>query len=343
MGIWKKPEHSKKDDIYYCTVYVNGKQYNRSTKTNVKKDALLFEKELLKELKATSSKGDVVPSIKKEEVVVKKLLVSEAWEQYKRAKLSDKKEINIRKYDVKINKFINVMGDIPIKSVTSQTIRNYIDRLMIEKFTPGSVNAYLCFISSILKYNEVDVTVNKLSYKQSKDFIMSKEQEDQFFEALMSKKNWSRKQEMYDIFKVCLYTGMRISEILTLDKSTIELTKKQFIILPVHNKVVTDKDKVLPMSDRVYEIMVKYPDGFNFGYSLLHRYFCIIRKRCVRLYDFSEKFTIHSFRHTFATRLIDAGITINKVSKLLGHLNVKTTQRYTNDTVDNAHDMVNMI
>ncbi len=40
------------------------------------------------------------------------------------------------------------------------------------------------------------------------------------------------------------------------------------------------------------------------------------------------KATIHTLRHTFASRLVQAGVSIAKVSKLLGHSSVQTTEIY---------------
>ncbi len=41
-----------------------------------------------------------------------------------------------------------------------------------------------------------------------------------------------------------------------------------------------------------------------------------------------EGFRFHDLRHTFATRIVQRGIDLYKVQKLLGHRDVKTTQRY---------------
>lgn len=42
----------------------------------------------------------------------------------------------------------------------------------------------------------------------------------------------------------------------------------------------------------------------------------------------SWRLTPHTFRHTFASRLLQAGVSLSKVSKLLGHANEATTQIY---------------
>ncbi|MHC4322256.1 MAG: tyrosine-type recombinase/integrase [Planctomycetota bacterium] len=41
-----------------------------------------------------------------------------------------------------------------------------------------------------------------------------------------------------------------------------------------------------------------------------------------------EDFRFHDLRHTFATRSAQAGVDLYKISKLLGHKDIKMTQRY---------------
>jgi site-specific recombinase XerD len=54
-------------------------------------------------------------------------------------------------------------------------------------------------------------------------------------------------------------------------------------------------------------------------------------------------FRFHDLRHTFATRLAQAGVDLYKISKLLGHKNIRTTQRYAHHCPDSLRDGVEIL
>ena len=76
----------------------------------------------------------------------------------------------------------------------------------------------------------------------------------------------------------------------------------------------------------------KIPDG-NLRLSF-HR---VMRK--VGIKDFRW----HDLRHTFATRLAQAGVDIYKISKLVGHKNISTTQRYAHHCSDSLRKTVEVL
>jgi len=56
-----------------------------------------------------------------------------------------------------------------------------------------------------------------------------------------------------------------------------------------------------------------------------------------------ENFRFHDLRHTFATRLAQRGVDIYKIAKLLGHRDIKMTQRYAHHCPESLRDGVEIL
>lgn len=66
-------------------------------------------------------------------------------------------------------------------------------------------------------------------------------------------------------------------------------------------------------------------------------------KEYLKSIDLGDGFSFHSFRHTFASHLVQKGVSLYKVSKLLGHANIRTTEIYAHLTPETFHDVVRLL
>jgi Site-specific recombinase XerD len=109
---------------------------------------------------------------------------------------------------------------------------------------------------------------------------------------------------------------------------TIPLNKTALGILESKTRVISIRNKIVFHSKCGTEI-----DKHN-----LRRALVIAKVR-----PGIEDFTFHGLRHTFATRLAQSGVDLYKISKLLGHKDIKTTQRYAHHCPDSLRDGVDIL
>lgn len=140
------------------------------------------------------------------------------------------------------------------------------------------------------------------------------------------------------IFTMFAYTGLRRTELINLNWNDINLGNKYLIVRKSKNK----SQRIIPLHDRVIELLDKYlserlPLKNNAlfigrtGQRIHHNSLKNLFDRYIKISGLSGKgYTIHTFRHSFATHLVEAGVDLFKVQKLLGHASLDTTKIYIN-------------
>jgi integrase/recombinase XerD len=137
----------------------------------------------------------------------------------------------------------------------------------------------------------------------------------------------------------CLYaTGMRVSELTEITVDHVYLDNK---FIKCRGK--GDKERLVPLGGvavaacQVYLAKVrskmKPKTGHFFlgrnGGGLTRQYVWQMIKKYARLAGITKDITPHTFRHSFATHLLERGADLRVVQELLGHSDISTTQIYT--------------
>jgi site-specific recombinase XerD len=100
-----------------------------------------------------------------------------------------------------------------------------------------------------------------------------------------------------------------------------------------------DRISILPekLREQLGELMIgKDSEEYVFeserGGCLTTRTAQIVFAKTLKSVGIKKNATFHSLRHSFATHLLENGVDIRHVQKLLGHANIRTTQLYTKVT-----------
>jgi len=139
------------------------------------------------------------------------------------------------------------------------------------------------------------------------------------------------------ILELLFSTGLRVSELCSLDREDIDIKKSEFSI-----RGKGDKIRLVFVSDDAKEFLKKYLSKRKDVEEALFvnekggRLTPRSVERMVRFYaikaGISRKVTPHVLRHVFATDLLQAGADLRSVQTLLGHSSITTTQIYTHVT-----------
>ena len=146
------------------------------------------------------------------------------------------------------------------------------------------------------------------------------------------------------IVPMLILTGARKREVLDAKWEDFDVVRKQWRI-PVTK---TGRPRHVPLSDGVLQLLDSIPHDdcpWVFANPKTRKPFVSIftawntaRKRA----ELSEV-RIHDLRHSFASFLVNAGRSLYEVQKILGHTQVKTTQRYAHLSQDTLLDAANEV
>lgn len=149
------------------------------------------------------------------------------------------------------------------------------------------------------------------------------------------------------ILELLFSSGLRVSELVSLDRSHINLGRKEFSV-----RGKGQKDRPIFISDQAAEAIKSYTDKrtdnipalfIRFGgkspVDLKGNYRRLTARSIQRMVSrygllagITKQVSPHTLRHSFATDLLMNGADMRSVQALLGHSNIATTQIYTHIT-----------
>lgn len=125
-------------------------------------------------------------------------------------------------------------------------------------------------------------------------------------------------------------SGLRLSELVNLRFSDINMIDNTIHIRNAKGK----KDRITVLSKKTKAMIKKYLPGENYLFELNGKKYSFksvqeVVRKAAKLAGIKKRVTPHTLRHSFATHLLEDGVDIRYIQKLLGHSRLQTTQIYT--------------
>ena len=131
-------------------------------------------------------------------------------------------------------------------------------------------------------------------------------------------------QRVRDLFVFAAYTGLAYIDVMSFDFET--MTEKQDDIIYIDGKrTKTGSDFYTPILPPALAVLEKYNYELpRISNQKLNMYLHVLEKQL----GIKKNISFHVARHTFATVVLSYNVPIDKVARMLGHKNIKTTQIY---------------
>ena len=288
---------------------------------------------------------------------------------------SSKQRTYTRYKEIVEQHIVTQLGDLKLSEITPYVLQCYVTELLKcgnlrtgKGLSANSVNSIITVIQNTLKtayslgivseYVGDKIKRPRASEKKVECFSMSEQKKIEQY--ILSEEN----TRLFGIL-LCLYTGLRIGELLALEWSDIDMSKGELRVSKTchygkdENDVfgrITDIPKTqssirtipIPkqLMPRLREVKKTscsthiVSNGSNLiSIRSYQRSFASLLKRL----NIQHR-GFHSLRHTFATRALECGMDVKTLSEILGHKNPTVTlNRYAHSLMEHKKEMMNKL
>lgn len=247
-----------------------------------------------------------------------------------------------------------------ISSVDKYLVREYLAYLDREGYAKSSVARRLASIRGFSRFlflegiTEDDFAAKVGTPKQTKSIpeVMTMDEIHRILDGIMPGETKALQARNRAIFEVLYGTGIRLSELVGLDLSDLDYSNHYLRVMGKGSK-----ERIVPLGE--------YALNSVHNYCLTHRLELLKGKEAAALFLNSrgerltprgvqyiidqvsillknhKNISPHTFRHTFATHLLDNGADLRSIQELLGHSSLSTTQVYTKVSTSHLKSVYN--
>lgn len=275
-------------------------------------------------------------------------------------KLSEK---TLKAYNADLSQFVYIIGDLFIIEVTKEVIRKYLQ--YISHFRHKTIKRKIATLKAILNYYEYDNEwynnpMRKMKIRMREPvrlpIVMSMDEIKSLFDIAYKQRtecqpnsfSYTMAIRNIAIIELLFASGMRVSELCDLRLCDVDMKQGYVRIIGKGNKErIVDVGQEATLT-AIKEWLDKRGSGDPQSPLFVSRLHNKLPTQSVRLLvhnlvsasHIKKNITPHTFRHTYATLLLEEGIDITYIQHLLGHSSVVTTQIYTHVNLQKQHDIL---
>lgn len=246
-----------------------------------------------------------------------------------------------------INHIKGYFKDGLVKNIKPANVQGFMDSLILKGLSPATVNKCRgslctvfnlgidngkCLVNPVLK-------VSKLRVDNTRTRVLTDTEEVALYKVL----NTPEYKRLKRLITTALNTGMRRGEIVNLKWADIALDFSYLVV--INSK--SGKSREIPINKKLRLALktlykTKGDNEYVFTNPTTGEKYQDIKRGISSVFKKAglKDFTLHCCRHTFATRLLDRGVEIRTVQELLGHSDIRMTERYTHTNKDKKYAAV---
>jgi len=241
----------------------------------------------------------------------------------------------IKTYQSEFYQFLQLLGNIDATSLSTQRLKDYMKycatQLRLSENTLHSrINALKFFYEQVLGREKFFWEIPRPKKQLILPKILNEDEISRLFRAI---DNIKHKAIIFTAYS----SGLRVSEVVNLKIKDVDSVRMCLFIEKAKGK----KDRIVNLSPLVLDILRSYikkckpmpvtylfegqQPGTRYSVRSAQEIFVAARKKA----GIQKNLSFHSLRHSFATHLLEKGVDIRYIKDLLGHFDIKTTERYT--------------
>jgi site-specific recombinase XerD len=344
----------------------------KTSKGETRYTAVLWHQNRALKSKTFERKGDADGWLKRQEIAIdngevgrlkgKDVTLTEFFEQvyWPNRKVTDGTSVDYRRL---FKQHIEPrFGSCKLSNISEQSASDFLSKLVANGMSANRANKAHTVFSTLfkmaLKFHYVGSNpLNSVEWfkdNEGKTDFWSREESQQFL-------NWAflNKTDRFALYQFAYESGMRISEIIALQRDCINLQDGLITVrrnwCRITNKLLettkTKKIRYLPMSvslkSTLQKVLQSHDSHYVFcrkdGNPLIYKQVRLNFNKDQSAAGMNRRIAIHTIRHTFASHFVMNGGSIYDLMKLLGHSNYETTARYAHLAMDHVRSQAGRV